>query len=277
MRRRRGLGDAAPAYNPGWVGASVTTTLTAEQAAAAAGSDFAKNAADELSHQTYAQAVAQGVVPSYITAPADQAKFVSLMNVINGTGFSSLSPEDQVAFNALRNTGTQDIDAPQVGGSQSGDYQWDPSTGQGDAPPNADVIAKVIAAHNDPNYSPPPVSTERAINLSNGRYVYADDGSLVPQSELDRLGLKITVSPPPPSPAPPVVQNALDNANPGSSMAPSSTADISGGMTPTNPTNLPVGPVAGSGMFGDISPTMIGVAALGVGALVFFAKRKKGR
>jgi hypothetical protein len=275
-RRRAGLGDTA--YNPGSTGAGITATLTSEQAAAAAGSKFAQNAADELSHEAYAQAVSAGAIPAYITDPADQAKFVSLMNVINGTGFTSLSPEDQVAFNALRTTGTQDLDNALVGGKESGVYAWDPATGQGDAPPNAGVIAQAIQAHNDPNYSPAPtLPVERAINLQNGHYVYADDGSLVPQSELDRLGLKITVSPPPVQNAPSVstglpatdTNMSFENANPGSSLAsPAVSAAPAGYQAADN---------SGAGVSSGMSTVeMIGLAVAGVGALYLFT-HKKGR
>lgn len=199
------LGDAAPTYDPGATGAENAATVKAVQDAAAGGSEYAKdwlaaNATNEFSRATQA-----GEVPDYITDPADQQKFADLMTTINTKGFTTLSPEDQAAFNWLRTTGSSGDpgltgDAP-IGGKITGSYAWDPNTMTGDLPPGADRIAKdMVTPHSGDTtpYTPPPA--ERAINFTNGRYVYADDGTPVPATELARLGLSVTSSSSPPAP-----------------------------------------------------------------------------
>lgn len=268
--QRMGLGDT-----PGSIGAQNAAIEAGEKAGAATGSKYAQNALDAMSHDDYAQATINGTVPDYITDPVEQAAFTTLLSSINANGFASLSPEQQVQFNALRTTGTSDLDNPQVGGAESGDYGLD---GQGDAPPNADVIAKVLAAHNASDYVPPAAagSTERPVTIKNGVFVYVDDGTTVPSSELTRLGLKVTTSTPPVVATTAPANQALFNqvqeiaqTDPfiDNGLVPPSGPNVN--LIPTTP------PLVSSSMF---SPEVLGIAGVVATGLVFWlSKRKKRR
>lgn len=99
-------------------------------------------------HSAYLDAQIAGQVPSYITDPADRQTYQTLADKINAG--QQLSMDELRQWDFLRDRGSVDGSADEVGSALSGTFAWDPWTMTGDLPPNAAAQAALITG-NAPN------------------------------------------------------------------------------------------------------------------------------